>query len=349
MTRKDTDKIRLGDMDDLFGPSDQVDDQTPELPAPGPTPATAEPLPMPGDAEAADATISLEEHRTGVAHYRSIFEILGIPPGTSESEATVFDIETGPLPRAEVLANTKPFDVTKVKGYYDLGAKFDPSTVKYGQMKDKAKRADKLKLCIEKHNKEQVAIQKAVDGGEEAWAAKAMEDAALHAETGRVVAIGCKQGGRETAIHGWTNPHKSVHGERTILRDFWEHVSYSLQRKHPIIGFNSDGFDWPFLVKRSQIMHVAVPLGVMTGRYWNKLFVDLMPLWNCFDRSQTPISLNRLAGVLGVGGKPDDCTGAQFAEMWLSGDKEKRAIARNYLANDLDMTWGVARRMGVVA
>jgi hypothetical protein len=52
--------------------------------------------------------------------------------------------------------------------------------------------------------------------------------------------------------------------------------------------------------------------------------------------------------ALGGNGKPDDCTGATFAKLYLSGDPEDKAKAEAYLRNDLEMTWNAAERMGLL-
>lgn len=49
-----------------------------------------------------------------------------------------------------------------------------------------------------------------------------------------------------------------------------------------------------------------------------------------------------------VGSKPEGMTGAGFWKLWQSGEEDKRAVALDYLANDLSMGAAVAERMGVL-
>ena len=46
-----------------------------------------------------------------------------------------------------------------------------------------------------------------------------------------------------------------------------------------MVGFNSNQFDLPFLIRRSWKHNVAVPMGIRRGRYWSDQVLDLRDVW----------------------------------------------------------------------
>jgi hypothetical protein len=183
---------------------------------------------------------------------------------------------------------------------------------------------------------------------------KFIDDAALHAETCRVCAIGVR-GERGAAILGVdaatpmdADVDHDNSEESTIIQKFWSKVDAALTAKRRLIGVNIYGFDLPILCRRSFILGVPIPEGVRRGRYWNELFVDLMDVWGC-GKPNFYISLNNLGGILGVGGKEKEnpCDGAGFHKYWYGG-KEERELAKRYLLNDLAKPWKIAEKMMLV-
>tara|TARA_R110000824_G_scaffold401783_1_gene616203 strand:- start:26035 stop:26679 length:645 start_codon:yes stop_codon:yes gene_type:complete len=209
---------------------------------------------------------------------------------------TYFDIETGPLPDAELLQMIKPFDASEVK---------------LGNIKDPDKIAAKI------HERE---INHFAD---------ARDKAALSPLTGRVLAIGLLTGLDEDCLDS---------SEASILENFWRRFRNSTNY---FIGFNSNTFDLPFLIKRSWKHNVLVPLSVRDGRYWSKRFIDLRDTWQLGDR-QASGSLDRICCHFGLEGKNGN--GKDFARLFEL-DKE---LALDYLRNDLRMTREVAERMNGV-
>ena len=166
-----------------------------------------------------------------------------------------------------------------------------------------------------------------------------VDRAALSATTGRIVAIGLKSCKGTKILAG---------DESDVLKAFWTLYEKATKDKRRMVGHNVFGFDCPFLVRRSYILGVTIPAGLLErGRYWSETFVDTMAVWSC-GNSQDRISLDNLSRALGGNGKPDDCTGATFAKLFLSGNPEDKAKATAYLENDLAMTWSVAERMGLL-
>ena len=241
----------------------------------------------------------------------------------------VFDIETGPLPWEQIAPFYTPPPAM---------APWDESMVKYGQTKDPAKRAEKLATVKAAYEAELAAEAATRDAHKCEWASRA----ALSALTGRVLAIGIQKGDDYAVIGEDGEP------EKEILKSFWQiYLKYNLGNGR-LIGWNSNWFDVPFLVRRSWLNFVSVPESVFDsgGRYLSKTFLDLMQVWGCTSREM--FSLDNAAKFFSCGGKPEGIDGGHFAALWLSGDPASRQIAADYLHNDLAMTWKLAERMGVI-
>jgi uncharacterized protein YprB with RNaseH-like and TPR domain len=182
-------------------------------------------------------------------------------------KSIIFDIETAPLPEAELAALLPPFD---------------PAEVKLGNLKDPDKIAAKLAEAEANHR------------------ADFFEKAALDPITGRVLAVGMLDlsdgDGLVLGLHI---------DEVSILHEFWDRCRGEMGRINEMIGFNTHHFDLPFLIRRSWKHRVPVPLGLRRGRYWAEEMVDLRELWQLGDR-QARGSLDAVAKHLGVGAKNGD-------------------------------------------
>ena len=113
-----------------------------------------------------------------------------------------------------------------------------------------------------------------------------------------------------------------------------------------MVGHNIFGFDLPFMVRRSWTLglaHKVPPTLIKQDRYWSPVFIDTMTRWRLGDY-RNYVSLDTLAKAFGAGGKPDGISGADFARLW----QEDRPRAVAYLKNDLEITFQVAMRLGIV-
>jgi hypothetical protein len=255
-------------------------------------------------------------------------------------QTIVFDVETGPLPEADLAA---------------LMPVFDPAEVKTGNLKDPAKIAEKIAEAEANHHRD------------------FFDKAALDPLTGRVVAIGVMMfesmagegplergmrsaecGVGESTPHPDPLPGRGGEGmengrffiighddEARTLREFWAAMRGDMGRLNPLVGFNIFNFDLPFLIRRSWKHRVPVPSGIRRGRYWSDQLVDLRDAWQLGDR-QARGSLDAVAKHLGVGAKNGE--GKAFAELWQS-DRQK---AEAYLRNDIELTAKVADALGIV-
>ena len=224
------------------------------------------------------------------------------------SDIIVFDIETGAnLERSRALM--PPFDETEVR----------TGNIK-DELKIKAKYADS-----------RIAHERS-------W----MKASALRPETGHVLAIGLLAT-REEKPPLIFHVHET--SEADVLQSFWDFLE-STQKStgQTFIGFAVMHFDLPFLIIRSRILGVPVPLGLRTGRYFNPTrFIDLQEEWLVGrSRNDTRCSLDYCAKALGVGEKTG--TGDQFESLYNA----NQAQALAYLAHDLDLAKGVAQKLGLI-
>lgn len=248
----------------------------------------------------------------------------------------VFDIETGPLPEEVLRKRIKPYPEF-------VETPFDPASVKVGNLKDPSKIEAKIEEARRQHAN---AKEDHARAAEEYWRAE-VGRAALSPLTGQVVAIGMclasggKENGQAIQIAG-TGPKLS---EENLLGAFWKKYRWAISKNVRIVGHNICGFDFPFLIRRSWILGIPVPDGILDrDRYWNPLFVDTMVRWQCGARGEFA-SLDTLAQATGHAGKNGD--GADFARLWF-GTPEEHAQAILYLKNDIEMTVEVAKTLGVV-
>jgi len=257
--------------------------------------------------------------------------------------AMVFDIETGPVASDE-LEDLFEFDETKAKGFELLDADFNPADVKLGNLKDKQKIKDKINAEERKFNEAKANARASIaQAREEAWL-KLVDRAALSPLTGRVLAIGvwASTGSLEPALYLRGEP--GYESESSLLAEWWQVVRDAIRSDSKLIGFNSDAFDLPFLVRRSWKLGVVVPPEVIVAGRWHRCFVDLMRQWACGVYGER-VSMDRLAAYLGCTRKNGEA--AEFARLFQGSDEERKQ-AVEYLRNDLRMTMDVADRMGVI-
>lgn len=161
---------------------------------------------------------------------------------------------------------------------------------------------------------------------EAAW----RDRAALDATTGRVLCIGVLDGEIFDCIDGF-----EANNEARGLKNFWMWLdTMQLALSHNVVGFAIFHFDLPFLLRRSWVHGVQVPMIVRrSSRWqpWHENIQDMAELWQCGNREQR-VSLDTLAKTLGVGAKNGD--GKDFAKLYAT-DKD---AAFAYLRNDLNLT-----------
>ncbi len=168
--------------------------------------------------------------------------------------------------------------------------------------------------------------------------------AAFNAISGQVLAIGYRSIDKKV-IHGQGEESEGrAMTEFDVLSKFWHYYQQLRAASRSLIGFNIKDFDIPFIVQRSIIQGIAIPPSLFSGngRYLDSLFVDLRDVWKAGVYNGKG-SLDAICRACGIGAKTEGVDGSMFAELWMGGS-EKRAIAKHYLLNDLDMTWQLADR-----
>lgn len=252
----------------------------------------------------------------------------------------IFDIETGPLPDEQLKAFLPAFEPPKHPG------EFDPAAVKVGNLKDDAKIAAKMEEARAAHAQALADYSiTCLEAEAKHWQDFA-DKAALSPVTGRILAIGyCCTEKNQASV---SENKGEVDGELKLLQAFWRQYAKSIKSNRKIVGANILDFDLPFICRRSLILGIEIPRGAFDGRYFNSIFVDLRKWW-LFGQHQTscPSSLDYISRALGVGGKPEGVTGADFAKLWFGSESEKHS-ALEYLLNDLSMTKEVGLRLGAV-
>lgn len=244
----------------------------------------------------------------------------------------IFDIETGP-------DDKRLMDHWSYPDFAELGD-FDPSSVKTGNLKDAAKIAEKIEAARLAHEQAKSTAKSDYDAARAQSLQDHTDRAALSAATGRVLAIGY-----HSAETGKTLVHGEDQTEAELLNGFWAQYSRMRKAGRRMVGFNSNGFDVPFLLRRSWMLGVDVPPSARNGRYLDQIFVDLREIWLCGQRwGDCESSLDHVAKCLGVGQKTEGVTGADFARLWA----EDRPRAIEYLTQDVRLTYEVAVRLGVV-
>lgn len=258
--------------------------------------------------------------------------------------AVIFDIETGPQPIEVLKEISQPF-----KSSLSDPGRFDPSTVKYGNAKDEGKLAAILAVNEAKHEAKVKAYQDAMANEEPQYWADIQRGAALSALTGQILAIGYRTIEKKI-IHGigepWTDG--SIMTERDVLEKFWHFYKQLRSASRQMIGFNIKDFDIPYIVQRSIILGVQIPSSLFAqGKYLDSLFVDLRTTW-LGGQYNGKGSLDAICKACGIGAKTEGVDGGMFSELW-NGKPEERTKAKEYLLNDLEMTWSLADRCGVLA
>lgn len=172
-----------------------------------------------------------------------------------------------------------------------------------------------------------------IHGKEAEW----YQSAALSALSGRVLAIGILDAHRPEESQFFASGN-----EAQDLIDFWSYIATEGgYLKVDLVGFNSNSFDLPFLIRRSWALGIRPPRELTQTRYLPSNCRDILDIWRCGNREDR-VSLDRLAKFLGVGAKTGN--GADFASLWSTDPVSALA----YLENDLRLTLACAEKLNAV-
>jgi hypothetical protein len=256
------------------------------------------------------------------------------------SPSLIIDIETGPL------ADDRLMELWSSPPLPEAPAEFQPLRIRLksrGDEKETEERIERARCAhlrkLDQHRRECQRIQ------DESFQ-ELRTKAALSALTGEVLAIGYGMSG---SIRIECQDSQRGVTERDLLISFWQVATKVRHSQGKILGFNSLGFDIPFLIQRSWMHSVDVPRWVRDGRYFDRAFIDLLEVWKCGTyRSEIPQKLDSIVRAMGLGGKPEGTCGADFARRFHSPNPVDREEAIRYLRNDIEITTKLAERLGLV-
>lgn len=205
--------------------------------------------------------------------------------------------------------------------------------------------ADKIKHLepkfeAPKNYKDPEKIARNIEQQREQW----YDRAALSPMTGEALAIGVKFEVRSSAKEKFCTQIMCQDGETIGEADLIQWFFESCEDKMQVIGFNSDRFDLPFLIKRAWVLGIDIPAWIDPLDKWKPFgnkSVDLMKLYQLGDRGDS-VKLDTLARAMGFGGK--NGSGEHFYKLFA--DRIEDAL--EYLKNDVELTFQVARRMGAI-
>lgn len=237
-----------------------------------------------------------------------------------------FDIETrGADERIlKEIFSSEEVDLPKHPG------EFDPSRVKYGNIKDEQKRREKLSQVMESHAQDVSNWESdCLKAKEEAWE-KFVDRAALSPLTGRVVAIGY---GLKVPGSDVTTIFLDVElaRESELLERFWYIITLTGNKNGRAVSFNGHGFDFPFCRRRAWVHDIPTPELVTKYNKYEDWCFDLLEFYKRGGKWGDSISLDNLALMLGTRRKMQGMKGNEFQKAIID-DPEK---ALNYLAGDV--------------
>jgi predicted PolB exonuclease-like 3'-5' exonuclease len=165
--------------------------------------------------------------------------------------------------------------------------------------------------------------------------AEQVTKAGLDLDLCRIIAIGfLPEGGDVTVLTAFD----SEASEAAMIEAFWAHL---LKVQHPVlVGFNSNGFDLPVLMRRSQYLGIAYPR--LSVDKYRSPHIDLMQhlTWNGLVRAR---SLKFYARRFNIP-VDDTVSGADIAALVAAGEFDK-VLA--HVTSDVRLTAALADRLGL--
>jgi predicted PolB exonuclease-like 3'-5' exonuclease len=150
--------------------------------------------------------------------------------------------------------------------------------------------------------------------------------AAIYAEFGKVVSIGC--GVYVKKEEGWFFKVKAFSGddEALLLQEFADMLNkHFSQPGFRFCAHNGREFDIPYLCRRMLIHGITLPsmLDISGLKPWEVNHLDTMDLWK-FGDFKSFVSLNLLALSLGIPSPKDDIDGSQVGTVYWKEKDLKR-------------------------
>lgn len=170
--------------------------------------------------------------------------------------------------------------------------------------------------------------------------------------TGEIVAIGVMDVEQDKGVVYYQAPGEKnedidcgkfilkQRSEKEMLEDFWQ----GMKKYDTFVGYNSRGFDVPFLMLRSAIHKIKPTKNLMSNRYvssqiYNAKHIDLYDQLSFYGSFRRSMKLHLVCRAFGVKSpKVEGVTGDDVAELFST--KKYLDIAK-YNTRDLEATKGV--------
>lgn len=156
----------------------------------------------------------------------------------------------------------------------------------------------------------------------------------LNAEFGQVVCVGLG----EMVGDKFSVVTRSGEDEKEILKFFWSYLRESRDVK--ITTFNGKGFDIPFILKRSAILEVLLPVKISTRRYDTLQHFDVMEVLTNYFQGEM-FSLGTYCKLYSVA-HDDSVSGADVFALWQAGNVE---AIKAHCAADVKSTWELYQKI----
>jgi len=235
----------------------------------------------------------------------------------SSKQYSVIDIETWPMP-----------DDHLVK-FLPARKAFNADSVKCGNIKDPAKIEEKIEASRQTHEAEQ-------DGALDALRDKAALDPMLS----RIFAAAISDGPGGCVVPMFPNPTDDQ--EKIIINAIWARLDSAARGESKgVLGWNIQGFDIPFIWKRSIILGIKPPIRLLNPVWNNHWIKDLSLEW-CLNPKDYA-KLSKVALALGLAGKLD-----LDGELPWQTALHNPELCLEYTRRDGMLCWEIADRLGML-
>ncbi len=189
---------------------------------------------------------------------------------------------------------------------------FDEASVKLGNLKDRVK------------------IEEKIGEARAAFEANVEKKMSFDPDLLQIVCFaGCKMPEKTFFVKFARNEDE----EYDMLHEAWDFIGKAYSDGIPLIGFNSEGFDFPALIRRSMLQNVSFSPDTVTnlmrrqdtgnpGNFGNPHHIDLMKrlaFRDPFTGKPEVRSLDWHLKRFGLDGKPEGMNGAMVYRAWKEG------------------------------
>ena len=170
--------------------------------------------------------------------------------------------------------------------------------------------------------------------------------AGLYPEWGKIVCVSMGQIQFDETGHPIDFKAVSFHGEdeHTLLKDFLSTASKIMQKypKMKWVGHNIKGFDMPYIIKRSLIQElgVPVPFHLHKQKPWENCLLDTQDVWKFGGWNSAKLGL--ISELLGIPSPKDAMSGPEVNEYYWAGKLEE---IKTYCEKDVQATANIMLKM----